>query len=78
MARIVFLALFAIGAWLLIRLDRSRLAPAAVLFVGVPLVLILDALMAFRVHPKGEGQHARSVPSWSGTKTGAMRRSRRA
>lgn len=59
-ARIVFLALFAIGAWLLIRLDRSRLAPAAVLFVGVPLVLILDALMAFRVHPKG-GRAARTL-----------------
>jgi hypothetical protein len=47
--RIAFLALFAVFAWLLIRLDWPRLAPAAVLFVGVPVVFILDALITFRV-----------------------------
>jgi hypothetical protein len=48
-ARIAFLALFAILASFLIRLDWPRLAPAAVLFVGVPVAFILDALITFRV-----------------------------
>lgn len=65
--RIVFLALFAIFAWFLIRLDWPRLAPAAVLFVGVPVALMLEALMTFRVrlHMDADGiSHTGKLTGW--------------
>jgi hypothetical protein len=45
--RIVFLCLFVIGAWALIRVNPG-LRPAAYAFVVLPLLFLLDALLAFR------------------------------
>ncbi len=66
-ARTAFLCLFALGALALMRLS-PQLGPVAYVFVGVPLLFVLEALLTFRtrleINESGISQtHYRS--SWS-------------
>jgi len=61
--RIIFLGLFAIGAWALLR-AHPGLPTAAYAFVVVPLLFLLDALLAFRTKLVIDSDGIRQMHYW--------------